>query len=65
MDLFKNTLFINLEQRPDRLEHAQAEFKKMRIDAERVNAVKTKMGAVGCTLSHIRCLELAKQRKYD
>jgi GR25 family glycosyltransferase involved in LPS biosynthesis len=65
MDLFKNTLFINLEQRPDRLEHALAEFKKMRINAERVNAVKTKMGAVGCTLSHIRCLELAKQRDYD
>ena len=65
MDLFKNTLFINLEQRPDRLEHAVAEFKKMRIDAERVNATKTKAGAVGCTLSHIRCLELAKQRDYD
>ena len=65
MDLFKNTLFINLEQRTDRLEHALAEFKKMRIDAERVNAVKTKLGAVGCTLSHIRCLELAKQRDYE
>jgi GR25 family glycosyltransferase involved in LPS biosynthesis len=65
MDLFKNTLFINLEQRTDRLEHVLAEFRKLRIQAERVNAVKTKLGAVGCTLSHIRCLELAKQRDYE
>ena len=40
MELLKNTLFINLESRKDRLEHAEAEFKKLGIEAERVNAKK-------------------------
>lgn len=65
MDLLKHTLFINLDHRKDRLEHCLHEFDKMGISAERVSAVKMASGAVGCTLSHIKCLELAKERKYD
>jgi glycosyl transferase family 25 len=65
MELLKNTLFINLEHRKDRLEHVNSEFKKMGITAERVNAVKMNTGAVGCTMSHIKCIELAKQRDYE
>lgn len=65
MDLFENTFFINLEDRKDRLEHAEAEFEKMGIKAERVNAIRLKNGAIGCTMSHIKCIELAKERKYD
>ena len=65
MELFKHTLFINLEQREDRLNHAKEEFKKMGINAQRFNAVKLASGAVGCTMSHIKCLELAKERNYD
>jgi len=65
MDLFKNTLFINLDYRQDRLKHATEEFKKMNINAERVNAIKKDVGAIGCTMSHIKCLEIAKKRDYD
>lgn len=65
MELFKHTLFINLEHRKDRLEHVTNEFEKMNIQAERVNAVRPKSGAVGCTMSHIKCLELAKSRDYE
>uniref|UniRef100_A0A6C0JJH9 Glycosyl transferase family 25 domain-containing protein n=1 Tax=viral metagenome TaxID=1070528 RepID=A0A6C0JJH9_9ZZZZ len=65
MELLKNTLYINLEHRTDRLEHVKLELAKVGIEGERVNAVKAKIGAIGCTLSHIRCLELAKQREYD
>jgi len=65
MELLKNTLFINLESRTDRLHHALLEFKKMNINAERIDAVKVYNGAVGCTMSHIKCIELAKQRGYD
>lgn len=65
MELFKNTLFINLEHRKDRLEHAIEEFKKMDIKAERVDAIKNNIGAIGCTMSHIKCLELAKKRDYE
>jgi glycosyl transferase family 25 len=65
MDLLKNTLFINLEQRTDRLAHIHREFAKLGISGERVNAVKTTSGAIGCTLSHIKCIELAKSRNYE
>ena len=65
MDLFEHTFFINLEHRKDRLEHATQEFKKMEINAERVAGIQPKSPAVGCTLSHIKCLELAKKRDYE
>lgn len=65
MELLKNTLFINLENRTDRLEHVNIELSKLGIKGERVNAVKTSLGAIGCTLSHVKCLELAKQRNYE
>jgi len=66
MELFKNTLYINLASRTDRLIHIQKEFQKLGLDnAERFNAIKTNVGSIGCTLSHIKCLEIAKERKYD
>lgn len=65
MELFKNTLFVNLDHRTDRLEHAINEFKKMDINAERVKAIKMKNGAIGCTMSHIKCIELAKTRGWE
>jgi GR25 family glycosyltransferase involved in LPS biosynthesis len=37
----------------------------MDISGERFNAIKTKLGAIGCTLSHIKCLEIAKERNYE
>lgn len=64
MELFKHTLYINLESRPDRLRHVETELTKMNITGERMNAIKTQDGAIGCSLSHIKCLELAKQRGY-
>jgi glycosyl transferase family 25 len=65
MELFEHTLFINLENRKDRLEHALTEFKKIGINAERVNAINMQNGSIGCTLSHIKCIELAKSRNWD
>ncbi len=60
----QHTLFINLEHRKDRLEHTLSEFKKIGVSGERMNAVKTKDGAIGCTMSHIKCLELARERNW-
>jgi glycosyl transferase family 25 len=64
MDLLQHTFFINLEHRTDRLHHLLEELKKVNITAERFNAIKTASGNIGCTLSHIKCLEIAKQRAY-
>ena len=65
MELFKHSIFINLKHRTDRLEHVTGEFKKMGINAERIEGIQPKSGAVGCTMSHIKCLELAKSRNYE
>jgi GR25 family glycosyltransferase involved in LPS biosynthesis len=65
MELLKHTLFINLESRTDRLQHVVKQLGSLGIVGERFNACKTKVGAIGCTMSHIKCLELAKLRDYD
>jgi GR25 family glycosyltransferase involved in LPS biosynthesis len=65
MELLKNTFYINLEHRKDRLEHVRLELVKLGIEGERINAVSASNGAIGCTLSHIRCLEEAKKRNYQ
>ena len=64
MELLEHTLFINLDHRTDRLEHINKEFEKMGIKGERIQGVQPKNPAVGCTMSHIKCLELAKERGY-
>jgi GR25 family glycosyltransferase involved in LPS biosynthesis len=64
MELLKHTFYINLEERKDRLHHIENELNKMEIKGERINAVKSKQGNIGCTLSHIRAIETAKQRGY-
>jgi len=59
MELFKNTLYINLHERTDRKEHVEKELEKMNIQGERVEAIRNDVGAIGCSLSHIKCLEIA------
>lgn len=65
MELLKHTFVINLKTRPDRLEHVTAEFEKLNIKPNIFNAIQTKDGAVGCTMSHIKCLEIAIEKDYE
>lgn len=60
--MFEHTIYINLEHRKDRLAHVQHELSKIGVPngGTRFNAVKTANGAIGCTISHIKCLEQAK-----
>jgi len=62
MTLFEHTFYINLASRPDRLAHVVVELAKMDIEGERIDAIKMDNGALGCTMSHIHCLKLAKSR---
>jgi GR25 family glycosyltransferase involved in LPS biosynthesis len=60
------TIYINLEHRKDRNESVLKELSKIKIlNAERFNAIEMKNGAIGCTLSHIKCIEIAIKRNYD
>ena len=65
MELLENNLVINLSTRPDRFEHVTNEFKQLELIPRRFNAFQTKDGAVGCTISHIRCLEIAIEEDKD
>ena len=58
--LFENTYFINLEHRLDRLIHVKKELAKIHVNGSRFNAIKLTNGAVGCSMSHLKCLEQAK-----
>lgn len=60
------TIYINLEHRKDRNESVLKELSKINISKfQRFNAVKTENGAIGCSLSHIKCLEIAIKNDYD
>ena len=62
-------LFINLENRKDRLDEINNEFKKMNIHNDliyRVDAIYDKdCGHRGCTLSHIKALKIAKENNWN
>lgn len=62
----QHVMYINLETRPDRKELLLTELSKIQLKCEPVlfNAIKTPNGAIGCTLSHIRCLEIAKENNW-
>lgn len=59
-------IYINLINRPDRKEHVEKELKKIGVtDAVRFNAVKLENGALGCSMSHLKCIEYAKKNNFD
>lgn len=60
------TIYINLEHRTDRNASVLKEFAKVNIHKlERFNAIKKENGAIGCSLSHIKCLEIAIKNNYE
>lgn len=61
---FPPMLVINLPERKDRREHILKEFNTWPQKPECIEAVRRKPGWKGCTLSHLKCIEIAKQRKY-
>jgi len=65
MDLFNHTYVINLKNRPDRLEHVNNELNKLNIIPIRFDAIQTTDGAIGCSLSHIKCIETAIEKNYE
>jgi glycosyl transferase family 25 len=62
--MFSHVLYINLKSREDRNQHVLNELYKLGItNPTRIDAVKTTDGAIGCSMSHIKCLEYAKANK--
>lgn len=60
------TIYINLEHRKDRNESILKQLSKIpMLNVQRLNAIKTDNGAIGCSLSHIKSLELAIKNDYE
>ena len=60
----KHSFYINLASRPDRKQHVESQLNTIGINAERFNAVKLSNGAIGCSMSHLKCLEIAKKNDW-
>lgn len=61
-----NILYINIDHREDRKWQVVSQFGELGwTEFERFSATKTKNGAIGCGISHIKCLELALERGWE
>lgn len=59
-------IYINLNKRTDRKEDIVKELDSFNLDYERFEAIETPgFGTVGCGLSHLSVLKIAKERKYE
>ena len=72
MDIFKKEfpfmVYINLDDRTDRREMVEKEFERVGLSPERISGTKIKAtnvsqidGALGCAMSHLRVLYMAKR----
>ena len=55
----QHAFYINLHHRDDRRIHVEKQLNDVGIKATRFNAIKMENGAIGCSLSHLKCLETA------
>jgi glycosyl transferase family 25 len=60
-----NVLYINLDSRMDRHTHFESQFTKIGMNPQRFSAIRNVNGAIGCSMSHIACLELAIRNEWD
>ena len=59
------SFYINLDRRTDRRVQFEGECWKMGLDVERFPAVAHQVPAIGCGLSHLAVLKLARERGYE
>lgn len=73
-DYFSGAFCINLDDRPERMAQAQAEFDRLGLKVERMPAVKGNPSGietallpneVGCKLSHMHCITEAAKRSWN
>lgn len=61
----KYHFYINLEKRSNRNKHCLNQLQSIGIiNPNRFNAIENKIGLIGCAESHIKCIEIAKEREW-
>lgn len=61
----KNIFYINLAYRTDRKQYFENQMKLIGLSAQRFEAIKHNIGAIGCSLSHLNLLKYAKSKNMD
>ena len=68
----RHILYINLDSRPDRKEHVLKQLKSIGLSTDMDTcqrfpaiALPNGNGRFGCSMSHIKCLELAKSNQWE
>ncbi len=61
----KHVVYINLESRPDRKIHIEAELQLLNLPFTRFNAISLENGAAGCSMSHLKCIQNARDSGWD
>jgi glycosyl transferase family 25 len=60
-----HAFYINLDSRPDRKQHMESQLTAIGIPATRFKAIKLPNGALGCSISHLKILEMAKKNDWS
>jgi len=60
----QHAYYINLDSRPDRKQHIERQLDIIGIKSERFKAIKLTNGALGCSMSHLKLLEMAKANNF-
>ena len=60
-----NIFYINLEHRTDRKKHIESQLESIGLKGTRFNAIKMENGAIGCSMSHLKLLQLALKSGLD
>jgi glycosyl transferase family 25 len=63
--ILENVYYINLEDRKDRKELVESELNKLKWKYERFNAIRLKDGRLGCSMSHLKLLEMARTKNLE
>lgn len=61
----KHAFYINLESRRDRKIHVEEQLAKVGLPVNRFNAIRLSNGAIGCSMSHLKCIQTAKANDWD
>lgn len=61
--MLENVYYINLKHRKDRKRHVEKELNKLGWKYERFNAIKNNDGRLGCSMSHYKLLNMAKDKQ--
>ena len=63
--MLDNVYYINLKERTDRKELVESELNELGWKYTRFNAIKNKIGIIGCGMSHLKLIQTAREKKLD